>query len=202
MTTQDEIPVDAFAYNTNTANSKASSSPQLLRGEEGAARILEEHEFKALRTMDGLTSDEMLLRSARVICQKHSVGYAQLSAIQRKFITHYRCPQCGLLPLYFINLSHPKRVRCRGCGQLVAFTNKGKYGRYRKEIAFLLAKVIGDDYARYPIRWVRGDPQTEKIGQGTSGYASQMNARTTGKSTISTSAALAGNSNNWGGEYQ
>jgi len=44
------------------------------------------------------------------------------------------------LPLYHLDLLHIKRVRCRKCGQLIAFKKKGKYGKLRKEIAFELMK--------------------------------------------------------------
>ena len=93
----------------------------------------------------GPTIDEFLQKSTLTICQKYSIAFALLSQIQRKFLTHYRCHACGLLPLYYLNLAHLRRVRCKRCGQLVAFTSKGKYGKLRKEIAFELMKVIKED---------------------------------------------------------
>ena len=60
-----------------------------------------------------VTADEMLVKKTRATCERYRIQFAKLSAIQRKFLTHYRCGQCGLLPLYQINLLHVKRVRCR-----------------------------------------------------------------------------------------
>jgi len=89
-----------------------------------------------------LSMEEVLLKSARAICARYKIQFAQLTTIQRKFVTNYRCSQCGLLPLYHINLLHVKRVRCRKCGQLITFKKTGKYGRLRKEIASQLMKEI------------------------------------------------------------
>jgi len=86
--------------------------------------------------------DEMLVKKARAICEKYMFAFAELTTIQRKFLTHYRCPQCGLLPLYHADLQHIKRVRCKQCGQLISFKRKGKYGKLRKEIALELDKEI------------------------------------------------------------
>ena len=92
--------------------------------------------------LDGPSAEELLVRSTRAICSRHNIIYIQLTCLQRKFLTHYRCSNCGLVPLYHINLSHVKRVRCRKCGELTPFTRKGKYGKLRKEVAFELAKEI------------------------------------------------------------
>lgn len=89
-----------------------------------------------------LTADNLLLNKTIVTCQRYKLEFSKLSTIQRKFITHYRCSQCGLLPLYKISLVHVKRVRCGNCGQLVGFTRKGKYGKLRKEIAIEFAREI------------------------------------------------------------
>lgn len=95
-------------------------------------------------SMEGLFMDEVLLKSTRAICERYKIQFTQLTTIQRKFVTNYRCSQCGLLPLYRLNLLHVKRVRCRSCGQLISFKRKGKYGKLRKEIAFeLLRRVQG-----------------------------------------------------------
>jgi len=89
---------------------------------------------------DRRSADELLLKSTRAVCKRYRIEFTYLLAIQRKFVTHFRCSQCGLLPLYEINLAHVKRVRCGKCGQLVNFKGTGKYGRLRKAIAFELAK--------------------------------------------------------------
>ena len=93
----------------------------------------------------GLSIDEMLLKKTKDICERYKIHFVQLTLVQRKFVTHYRCSQCGLLPLYCLDLLHVKRVRCRECGQLIAFRKKGKYGKLRKAIAIELMKEIQGD---------------------------------------------------------
>jgi hypothetical protein len=93
--------------------------------------------------LDGIVSiqtspDLMLSQKAEQLCKTEGINYKQLEPIQRLFLTHYRCPICKLLPLYHLNLAHPKRVRCSKCGNLIQFTSSGKYGRLRKKIAFML----------------------------------------------------------------
>jgi hypothetical protein len=82
--------------------------------------------------------DLLLSQKAELLCKGEKINYKSLEPIQRLFLTHYRCPTCKLLPLYYLNLAHPKRVRCGKCGNLISFTNSGKYGRLRKKIAFTL----------------------------------------------------------------
>ena len=94
---------------------------------------------------EGFSIEEVLLRKTKDICERYKVQFSHLTLIQRKFVTHYRCGQCGLLPLYNLDLLHVKRVRCRECGQLISFKKKGKYGKLRKEIAFELMKEIQAD---------------------------------------------------------
>ena len=84
------------------------------------------------------TPDQVLSQKAEQQCTIEGINYKSLEPIQRLFLTHYRCPMCKLLPLYYLNLAHPKRVRCNKCGNLITFTNAGKYGRLRKKIAFTL----------------------------------------------------------------
>lgn len=94
---------------------------------------------------------QSLLVKARCACEKSKVEFRVLSTVQRKFVTHYRCPQCGLLPLYHLDLTHPKRVRCGKCRHTVPLRNSGKYGRLRKEIAielWLAGQERGEHYHR------------------------------------------------------
>jgi ribosomal protein S27E len=90
--------------------------------------------------LDGMqvSLDLMLSQKAEQLCKVEGINYKELEPIQRLFLTHYRCPICKLLPLYHLNLAHPKRVRCNKCGNLISFTSSGKYGRLRKKIAFML----------------------------------------------------------------
>ena len=82
--------------------------------------------------------DLLLSQKAEQMCKIEGINYRDLEPIQRLFLTHYRCPACKLLPLYHLNLAHPKRVRCGRCSNFVNFTNSGKYGRLRKKLAFIL----------------------------------------------------------------
>ncbi len=86
----------------------------------------------------GASPDLLLSQKAEQLCKIEGINYRGLEPIQRLFLTHYRCPICKLLPLYHLNLAHPKRVRCSKCGNLIQFTSSGKYGRLRKKIAFML----------------------------------------------------------------
>jgi hypothetical protein len=92
--------------------------------------------------IERMTADNLLVNRTIATCRKYKLEFSKLSTIQRKFITHYRCSQCGLLPLYKISLLHVKRVRCGNCGQLIGFTRKGKYGKLRKEIAIEVVKEL------------------------------------------------------------
>ncbi len=86
-------------------------------------------------------SPDLLLRQkAEQMCKIEGINYGDLVPIQRLFLTHYRCPTCKLLPLYHLNLAHPKHARCGRCSNLVNFTNSGKYGRLRKKIALSLSR--------------------------------------------------------------
>jgi len=88
--------------------------------------------------MSHSSPDMVLSQKAEQLCGTEGINYKGLEPIQRLFLTHYRCPMCKLLPLYYLNLAHPKRVRCGRCGNLITFTNSGKYGKMRKKIAFML----------------------------------------------------------------
>jgi hypothetical protein len=90
--------------------------------------------------LDGIQAspDQLLGQKAEQACKAEGIDYRGLEPIQRLFMTHYRCPICKLLPLYHLNLVHPKRVRCGKCGNLISFTSSGKYGRLRKKIAYVL----------------------------------------------------------------
>ena len=85
-----------------------------------------------------MSPDLLLGQKAEQLCKSEGINYRALEPIQRLFLTHYRCPTCKLVPLYYLDLKHPKRVRCNKCGNLVSFNNSGKYGRLRKKIALAL----------------------------------------------------------------
>lgn len=114
----------------------------ILRGHDALPILQDDATFRPSYPLEGPSMDYLLLKRTRVICDRYNIDFSRLSSIQRKFVTHYRCNNCGLLPLYHVDLLHVKRVRCRKCRQLIAFKRKGKYGKLRKEIAFELLKEI------------------------------------------------------------
>jgi DNA-directed RNA polymerase subunit RPC12/RpoP len=122
-----------------------STKGNVLERKNVQSYLQDDETIRISSPIDGLSIDELLLKSTKAICERYKIHFAQLTTIQRKFVTNYRCSQCGLLPLYHLNLLHVKRVRCRRCGQLIAFKRKGKYGKLRKEIAFALMKEIQGD---------------------------------------------------------
>ena len=111
----------------------------LSYSELGQAEYSDERR-SAIVLLDGVlvSLDLVLSQKAEQLCKIEGINYKALEPIQRLFLTHYRCPICKLLPLYHLNLAHPKRVRCGKCGNLISFTSSGKYGRLRKKIAFML----------------------------------------------------------------
>lgn len=90
----------------------------------------------------GVPADRILDGKVQRVCIEEGIDYRGLEPIQRLFLTHYRCPICKLLPLYFLDLTYPKRVRCRKCGQLISFRGNGKWGRIRKKVAFQLMLTV------------------------------------------------------------
>lgn len=109
-------------------------------------RIGETLESRYVRDGDGLFLDRpahalqstLLDEKARLVCKELGLSYSTMSPVQRLFLTHYRCSVCKLVPLYFLDLAHPKKARCGKCGHLVSFTSSGKYGKMRKKLALVL----------------------------------------------------------------
>jgi hypothetical protein len=87
--------------------------------------------------------EKLLEEKFHVLCIEEGIKRVEMTPIQRLFLTHYRCPTCKLLPLYHLDLSHFKKVRCGKCGHLVSFTNGGKYGKMRKKLALVLWQARG-----------------------------------------------------------
>jgi hypothetical protein len=87
---------------------------------------------------DDTPRDNYLTELTQKACASLGISYAEMTPIQRMFATHYRCPKCKMLPLYRLDLSLSRRARCGLCGHHVALKNAGKYGRVRKQIAFML----------------------------------------------------------------
>ncbi len=133
--TQDRLHRDSSLLSTS------ETKMRIHRNQSFSQREQEQKTFGIFNN-EGFAIEEVLLKKAKNICERYKVQFSHLTLIQRKFITHYRCEQCGLLPLYYLDLLHVKRVRCKECGQLISFKKKGKYGKLRKEIAFELMKEI------------------------------------------------------------
>jgi hypothetical protein len=114
-----------------SAQSPSRAIDLSLSEKTGSAQFPSEHDH---------TPDALLSRITKLVCQKRRIDLPRLTGIQRKFLTHYRCGECGLLPLYYVDLLHIKRVRCGKCGRLIAFKRRGKYGKARKDIAVEIRK--------------------------------------------------------------
>ena len=82
--------------------------------------------------------DRMLDRKASILSKDQGFSYRDMTPVQRVFLTHYWCPICKLLPLYALDLRHRNKVRCGKCRNVICFPGKGKYGKIRKKLAFLL----------------------------------------------------------------
>ena len=109
------------------------------------------HEFHpaleqpVMGNMGIMSAHDLLTNATKLVCQRYNIPFILMTPIQKKFLTHYRCCYCGLLPLFHLNLTHLTRVRCRKCGQLVTFRTRGKYGKIRKAVAVELARGIKGD---------------------------------------------------------
>src|SRR5581483_9003849 len=78
---------------------------------------------------------DVLLAAAVSACRLYEISYFELSPAARKFVTHYRCYHCKLQPLSMLDLSKPRRLKCRACGSEVSLGRNSKYGKVRKQIA-------------------------------------------------------------------
>lgn len=113
------------------------SSPYRL--EQAAYSVPSGYDVKTSCYIQQMTPMERLLeQKVNDLCESEGISRLEMSTIQKLFLTHYRCCTCKLLPVYRLDLSHMKKVRCGRCGQLVSFTNSGKYGRMRKKLALML----------------------------------------------------------------
>lgn len=88
--------------------------------------------------------DRILADSARQIVNLEGINYEVLSITDRLLITRFRCPLCGVLPLYFLDLKYLNKTRCGKCSIIVGLKNSGKYGRIRKQIAISTCKTIDE----------------------------------------------------------
>lgn len=94
--------------------------------------------------------DRMLDRKASILSKNEGFSYKDMTPVQRVFLTHYWCPMCKLLPLYALDLRHRNKVRCGKCRNVISFPGKGKYGKIKKKLAFLLwqERKGGEDVQR------------------------------------------------------
>ena len=82
--------------------------------------------------------DSILDRRASIVSKGLGVSYEDMSPSQWIFLTHYWCPECKMLPLYNLDLRYLNKVRCGKCRTVISFPGRGKYGKIRKKLAFLL----------------------------------------------------------------
>lgn len=87
-------------------------------------------------------SGQRLVQMAEEVASSVDIEFQKLSSIQRKFLTHYRCEHCGLVPLYSMRFQR-RRYRCGICGTAVQLGKRGKYGRLRSLIAMKLLNEAG-----------------------------------------------------------
>lgn len=86
-----------------------------------------------------------LADSARQIAFIAGLEYDALSIIERLLLTRFRCPICGVLPLYCLDMKFLNKIRCGKCSMIVGLRNSsGKYGRIRKQIAISACKTIDE----------------------------------------------------------
>ena len=88
--------------------------------------------------------DRILADSARQITYLEGINYEVLSTTERLVMARYRCPACGVLPLYSLDLKHLNKARCGKCSMLVGLKNSGKYGKIRKKVAISTCRKIDE----------------------------------------------------------
>jgi hypothetical protein len=72
------------------------------------------------------------------------MDYTSLSIINRLLLSRFRCPLCGSLPIYFLDLKYLNKARCGKCSTVIGLKNTGKYGKLKKRIAILTCSAIDD----------------------------------------------------------
>ncbi len=86
--------------------------------------------------------EQRLFLIAKKVLSSQGIEFHRLSSIQLKFLTHYLCEFCGIVPLYSVQFLD-SRYRCGMCGSSLHFANRGKYGRVRSQIAQRYANEAG-----------------------------------------------------------
>lgn len=72
---------------------------------------------------------------ARRVCREAGIDYNKIPARERFLLVRFRCAQCGMQPLYLLDLQYSNKAKCLTCSQIVSVKNRGKYGKIRKRIA-------------------------------------------------------------------
>jgi hypothetical protein len=88
--------------------------------------------------------DAILRDMIRQVVSHAGVDYASLSIINRLLLSRFRCPLCGSLPIYFLDLKYLNKARCGKCSTVIGLKNSGKYGKLKKQIAILTCSAIDD----------------------------------------------------------
>ena len=70
------------------------------------------------------------------------IDYGRIPLRERCLLTKFRCANCGLNPVYLLDLQHLNKVRCLVCSQIVNLKNRGKYGRIRKKVAIATFEMM------------------------------------------------------------
>jgi hypothetical protein len=91
-----------------------------------------------------VTFDAMLSDTIRQVVSHAGIDYASLSIINRLLLSRFRCPLCGSLPIYFLDLKYLNKARCGKCSTVIGLKNSGKYGKLKKRIAILTCSAIDD----------------------------------------------------------
>lgn len=124
--------------------------PELETKRQGRLKTGEQR-LRIARSMDAdstgyfaLYLDSTLLDCARQIAGREGIRYESLSMVERFLLTRFRCPACGPLPFYLLDLKHLNKARCGKCSLIVGLKSSGKYGKVRKRIAITACRNIDE----------------------------------------------------------
>jgi hypothetical protein len=105
------------------------------------------------------TLESLLTKCVHHVCSAENIDYNKIPVRERIFLVRFRCPCCGMLPIYMLDLEHLNKVKCSVCAHIVTLRNRGKYGRVRKKVAILALKTMRseslliDSQNKYVVPW-------------------------------------------------
>lgn len=91
-----------------------------------------------------VTFDAILRDSIQQVLRLAGIEFKSLSMVSRMILTKFRCPLCGSLPIYYLDLKYLNKARCGKCSTVIGLKNSGKYGKLKKQIAILTCNAIDD----------------------------------------------------------